>query len=298
VPLSDGANGDSNAAMHSAVPFARRFTNDDLRALGIGRATLRRWLETGAVRRVAHGVYESSTRVPDPLLDKIQVRLAVERGAVLVPTLAAASRYGLWTPRRIPTQLLSADGRRVVPSEFTHAVDGRAVQTLEWTAVQLARWQPMHGALVSLDSALRLGASRAALTDVAVRMRGWPGSRLLRRAIDHADARSESALESWSRGLLIVHGLPMPELQFEVVLDGMRSRCDFAYPQQRVILEADGEEKLGGTLEERKRADYLWHRRQGRLQKAGYIVVRWGWKEVDPDHAAWAQGIRSVLSRR
>lgn len=284
--------------MSAPVPFAGRFTAADLLARGIPRATVRQWLEAGAVRRVAHGVYASNALSPNPRLADVQVRLAVERGDVLVPTLAAADAYGLWTPRRIPTQLLSADGRRVVPPEFQHRVNGRSVQTLAWTAVQLARWQPLQGALISLDCALRMGVSRNSLMEVAIRMRGWPGSRLLRQAIALADARSESALESWSRGLFVVHDLPTPVLQFEIVVDGYRSRCDFAYPDLGLAMEADGEEKGGNTLEERRRAEYSWHRRQGRLQKAGFTVLRWGWNEVDPGHASWALSVRSAIDHR
>lgn len=284
--------------MSTPLPFARTFTNDDLRIHSIGRATLRAWMEAGVVRRVAYGVYEATASPRDELLPSSQVRLAVERGDVPMSTLAAAGHHGLWIPRQIPPQLLSAESRRVVPAEFLQRVEGRLLGSLEWTAMQLALRQPLQGALISIDSALRLGAARDALLGIQDRMKRWAGSKHVAEAVQLADARSESALESWSRGLFVVHHLPMPQLQFKIVLDGIESRCDFAYPDLRIVMEADGEAKLGATLEERKRAEYLWHRRQGRLQKAGFIVLRWGWKEVDPNHSAWATGVRAVLARR
>jgi very-short-patch-repair endonuclease len=59
--------------------------------------------------------------------------------------------------------------------------------------------------------------------------------------------------------------------------DGKHYRVDFAWPEQRVVLEADGRAKY--------RADELWHekRREIALKRAGFRVVRVVW----PAARAW-----------
>jgi very-short-patch-repair endonuclease len=66
--------------------------------------------------------------------------------------------------------------------------------------------------------------------------------------------------------------------------DGKRYRVDFAWPQFRVVLEADGRGKYRG--------DELWGEKQRALAltRAGYRVVRVVWKDVLatwPATSAW-----------
>ena len=60
-------------------------------------------------------------------------------------------------------------------------------------------------------------------------------------AIRLADGRAESPQESRMRVRLVLAGLPAPVPQFEIRRDGrFLARADFAWPEQRVILEYDG----------------------------------------------------------
>ena len=43
-------------------------------------------------------------------------------------------------------------------------------------------------------------------------------------------------------------GLPPPELQFEVIINGEVYRTDFAWPEHRVLGEFDGKVKYGDVL--------------------------------------------------
>ena len=61
------------------------------------------------------------------------------------------------------------------------------------------------------------------------------------------DGRSESPPESWVRLSCALAGLPAPVLQLEVVEDGAwLARVDLAWPDQRLIVEYDGEYHLDG----------------------------------------------------
>jgi very-short-patch-repair endonuclease len=58
-----------------------------------------------------------------------------------------------------------------------------------------------------------------------------------------ADARAESAMESEARLVMIEHGLPLPELQYEIRgRDGEIWRVDFAWPEARVAAEYESVE--------------------------------------------------------
>lgn len=276
------------------VPLAGRFTFQQLLDAGATRSQVQTWLQHGAITRLARNVYTTPTSEPPQRHIATQIRGAVLDGRVPVPTLEAAKHHELWLPRQIPTELRSADGRRVLPPECVHEHNGLLVPCREWTAVQVARWQDLSGALPSLDSALRFGADRNHMLDHAVEMRRWPGSRLLRRAIDAADPRSESALESCSRGLMIVAGLPTPELQYEVDVQGYQFRVDFAFVEARVIGESDGIGKYGPEPTEALR---LEKRRQTLLQSAGFTVVRWTWADLYPDPVAWIRAMQRALRR-
>lgn len=278
------------------LPFSAPLTLQQLLDLGVTKAQVRGWLERGRITRVARGVYAPVDARRSPRRTRPQERHAVYAGDTPVPTLIAIEHHQLWLPRDIPPQLQSADGRRVIPAAFVQKAGRLLIPSLEWTAIQAARWQPLAGALLVFDSALRLGASRDVLLDIAVSLRFWPGTALLRRAILAADARSESPLESWSRGLMLQHELPMPVLQYEIRAQGFLMRCDFAYPDRRLILEADGRGKLGADAATQQRAILAERERQRRLERAGWTVMRWGWEDVHPHHAEWLRDIKHLLN--
>lgn len=122
-------------------------------------------------------------------------------------------------------------------------------------------------------------------------MERWPGVKALVQAVAEGNALSGSALESWSRGLMIRHGLPSPVLQHPIRVAGRTVYPDFIWLEQRVIGEADGSDKYGTSG-----ADvYAEKRRQAELQAAGYLLYRWGWPEVRDDVLPWIHGLCRAL---
>ena len=108
--------------------------------------------------------------------------------------------------------------------------------------------EPIGTAVGVLDAMVRTG-----LLDVCTlqHMQARPPaawrSRQARRAFGLVDGRSESPPESWVRVACALAGLPPPALQYEVLEDGVwLARVDLAWPEQRLIVEYDGEYHFEG----------------------------------------------------
>lgn len=160
------------------------------------------------------------------------------------------------------------------------------------TVVDLAATAPTSEAVAVADRALRNAEAHTASADpeparkllLAAWLRAQPfrGHRRALDVIGFADARSESPLESISRLVMYEAGLPEPELQRP--FSDSRGRIgftDFAWPEFRVIGEADGDAKYldpvlrGGRSAERVVLDEKI--REDRLRALGWTVVRWRW---------------------
>lgn len=94
-------------------------------------------------------------------------------------------------------------------------------------------------------------------------MRGLPHVVKLRRLVDLCEPATESAGESWMRLRIVDAGLPRPQVQIPIVVDGREVyRLDAGYVELRVGFEYDGEEYHLRTAEQalvdgRRRADLL-----------------------------------------
>ena len=96
----------------------------------------------------------------------------------------------------------------------------------------------------------------------------FPGNVRLRRALELAEPATESPMETRLRLLLVLAGLPRPQVQVPLHDDKGHfiGRPDLYYPTQRLAVEYDG-----ATHRETMTAD---HRRQNRLLNAGYRLLR------------------------
>ena len=156
-------------------------------------------------------------------------------------------------------------------------IDGNLVVRKARAAVECASLLTIEAAIVVLDSLLRSGCSREELLSVFALMSRWPGMQGLQVAVRMADGRAESVGESRSRHLFYAHGLPAPELQFEVRdADGtLVGTVDFAWPAYGLLGEFDGKVKYGRFLkpgEEPSDAVFREKVREDRLRE----VLQWG----------------------
>lgn len=90
----------------------------------------------------------------------------------------------------------------------------------------------------------------------------------LRRLVGLLDPRAESQPESWLRWFIVDWGLPLPEPQVWVDIDGVLYRVDLAYRRARIAVEYDGEEFH--TTPEQREHDKA---RRKALREIGWIVI-------------------------
>lgn len=97
---------------------------------------------------------------------------------------------------------------------------------------------------------------------------GAKGIKRLRRAVRHADPRSESPMETRLRMELIRGRLPCPCVQAELrdAAGRLIGRADLYYPDRRLLIEYDGENHRNRLV-----ADL---HRQNALVNAGYHLLR------------------------
>ncbi len=144
--------------------------------------------------------------------------------------------------------------------------------------------------------------SREELIIMIERATNWPGSLQHHLILHLADERIESVGETRSDHLFFTQGLPRPEPQFEIY-DPLRAttyRVDFAWPDKRVLVEFDGDEKYhrfrkpGETIEQMVMREKA---REDRIRElTGWTVIRLTWRDLDfPLHTA--NRIRSAFAR-
>lgn len=168
------------------------------------------------------------------------------------------------------------------------------------TGVDVARSVAFEQAVVTLDSALRSGdVQPGALLDVLDGQRAWRGARAAGRAISFADGRAESVGESRHRVQIRRIGLPSPELQVVIEIDGGDARLDFLFVEQLTVGEFDGRGKLGRWLNDGETPEStVWQEklREDRIRERGFEVVRPVWRDLRND-AEVARRYRRAFER-
>ncbi|WP_163801635.1 hypothetical protein [Mycolicibacterium sediminis] len=241
----------------------------------MSRKTIDTHVRTGLIRRVCRGVYS----LTEPDVEVRLTALTLATGHALVPCLGtAANIWGFDTERDRRLHVLDP-GIRMRPSieVMVHQragaplrrVNTRLVTAPAWTAVEVARTLRRPRALATLDAALRVGVSRDELTAALEEQGGRRGIVAVRELLQYADGRAESPMESEARLVFIDHGLPLPELQYEIVDHcGDLWRVDFAWEDAKLVAEYDSMEWHANPL--------AWKRdrlKVERLKERGWTTV-------------------------
>jgi len=291
----------------------RPFAWFELQHLGLTSYELRRLLAARKVRRLVQGVY-APTDLEDCLdLRAEAVRLVLTEHMVLadrtaawlhgvdhyrlddrqdVPPLDVVSIAGSEPTRRRGTR----GGKRALVEGDICRVAGVATTTPARTAADLACLFGRREALAVLDAFMHTcGVTREELDELVGRFAGRRGVTQLRELVALATPLSESTGESWTRIDMHDAGLPTPEPQFSIEVNGVEKyRLDLAYPRWRIAIEYDGEAHHTSP-EDRARDE----RRRDWLRRRGWIVI-----VVTKDDfrhassAAWLVELRSALDER
>jgi hypothetical protein len=146
---------------------------------------------------------------------------------------------------------------------------GLATTTALRAVVDLGSRNPLTEAVVHADLFLHAGlVSIAELRAHVAEHTRVKGVARLRRAVDLTEPKSESPMETRLRMLLVLAGLPRPQVQVSLHDDQghFLGRPDLLYAKQRLVIEYDG-----GNHRDRMVDD---NRRQNRVIGAGYRLLR------------------------
>ncbi|TML78260.1 MAG: DUF559 domain-containing protein [Actinobacteria bacterium] len=266
------------------------FTRSQALSLGVPRSTIARRLAGGVWVQLFPGVYAFAAS-PVTWRRSLLSACLVSGPSAVASHRAAASLWELAgftapvievsVPRSCKRARADAVHRpRLLPRADVTRVDGIPVTTVARTLVDIAGDVRIEALEEALDDALR-----RRLTSIRQLWRclervgtsGRTGTARLRGLLAARDGPGtvpQSVFET--RLLRAIHAakLPRPELQFPVETGMGRALLDFAYPNQRVAIEADG---------------FRWHSSRlrwdhDRERRNALSVLRW--KII---HATWSQ---------
>ena len=275
---------------------------DQLVDLGFGSRSIKSLLDSGSLVRLRYGCYlrASIWNSQSPRVRSRQLIYAHAHGTRTTSTgdfvyshtsAARLHRLYLWNVDDAIHIL-----QRVRPSSERHGKDvrchtrpfsnhevtllgGLRTTSLERTAADCAMMLNYRQALIVMDHALRLGADRSLLQEMADSLDGRRGVRTFRRVLATADPRSESPGETLTRELILRLNIRPPEPQVEVTSRVGRHRLDFAWKEEKVALEFDGRVKYF-DFQPTDEVVFQERLREKALTEEGWFFIRVVWKDL------------------
>lgn len=166
-------------------------------------------------------------------------------------------------------------------------IDGRLTVTPVRAVLETACSASIESGMVVASSAIRQGLfTQSELLDALPTTARWGGARRANLASRLADGRLETVGEVRSLHMMWQHGVPLPELQIEIVVEGRTAaRVDFGWLPDHHTGEFDGLMKYGRLnphstdvgkvlVSEKRREDLV------REQLLG--MSRWTWEDLAP----------------
>lgn len=251
------------------------FTLSEARKHGLDR-----WhLKGTSWKSLGHGTFTLANARDTPLVRLAAARLRLPVGAAF-SGLTAAWLHGLEVEACDPIEATvpAAAGistragvrirRRNLERSEVVEVRGLPATSIHRTLCDVCLRLSLTETVVLADSALhRRLTTTASLCSYATGSSG-PGVRHLQRTVGFVEPATESPMESRLRMLLVLDGLPRPEVQVTIRDSSNRfvARVDLFYRAQRLAIEYDG-----GIHREKLAED---NRRQNRLLEAGVRLLR------------------------
>lgn len=249
----------------------RPFAASEIESLGIDRAQVRAAIRSGDLLTPFRGVYVRAG-ADDSIDSRARALVSAVSAEHIVCDRTAAWIHGIdayayaereGTPvietcairGHTRTRRGMVDGRvRDLRPTDVMEIDGLRVTTPLRTALDLGCNLRRREALSALNDFARChDVTRQALQKELPRFKGRRGVVQLRDLLPLVDPRIESPRESWVDLALSDAGLPRPERQVWIEVDGVPTyRLDFAYRLARIAIEYDGEEAHESTPEQRE----------------------------------------------
>jgi hypothetical protein len=285
------------------------FSLEQARRVGVNKSTVDKRVARGALTRVQPNVFAFPGSTPTWQRDTAALVLSV-------PGLAAASHktaafiWGMSSIEPALTEIVTVRHRRIhrrnpqiheskdLRPDHVVTIEGIPTTTAVRTVVDVGASASQRYVEHCLDTGLRL--ELFTLTEVLsfikrVARSGRNGIGKIRPLVDERiawDTASESALEDRFRQLIADWSLPAPTPQY-CVRNGSTILCraDFAYPDQRILIELDGERY------HMDRATFQNDRdKQNRAHVLGWVVYRFTWRQVMDTPETVVATLASALS--
>lgn len=272
--------------------------------VGLTPNTIDRWAAVGRLRRLHRGVYALGHRALTVDGRRLAAVLACGEHAVLSHRDAAAA-WGLAAsqgtrfhvtvpPTRVrvgPRTGIHVHVSRLGPDDVTEH-GGIPITSVAKTLLDHASVSTDKQVAEAVDMAITLDLFDQAAID-AVTGRGRSGSARLRNAIATRHPSSHAVKSGWEREmlrLLDAHDLPRPEVNAILAAHGISP--DLLWRRERLAVEWDSW-KYHHTREQWE-AD---HEKTIKLQRLGFAVLRFTWRQVRAKPELVIADIRRELSR-
>ena len=188
--------------------------------------------------------------------------------------------------------------RHPLPRADVTIVQGIPVTTPARTLIDLASVAPREAIEEAMDDAMLRGMVSLLLLRRrldAIARPGRKGVAVMRLLLDSRDPSMAVPASVFERRLLrtlLGGGLPAPIPQYEIRIGGrLLGVLDFAYPEARLAIEADGHRWHGRRVRwDRDRA------RRNRLTLLGWRIIHVTWTDLTHDPAGVIETVRSALA--
>ena len=272
---------------------------EELQACGLSGDMVATRVHRAQFHRLHQGVYLIGDRNVRPEARFLAAVKACGAGAVL-SHFSAAALWGMvdWDGRHPEVTVQDTTPRvhagiRAHRTRFLEAKDvrrygGIPVTAPARTALDLCSQLPERAA----RRAVRKGVSDRFLNlrqllEILDRQPRRPGVRRLRRIVAAGAVPTRTELEDVVLDVILAAGLPRPDVNVPMSLDGRRVIPDFRWPERRLIVEADSR-----TWHDNKLAREDDAERQALLEAHGERVVRVTWKQAVSSRAQTIERLR------
>ena len=258
----------------------------ELRSCGLDRHAIELRSRNGRLHRTHHNVYA----VGHPNLSLTGRFIAAYKAcdghaALSHRAMAAHTEIRSWTGGDIELTALDGldhdhDGIKVHRSAYITRADcmirdGILMTKPTWTVVALAAVLSHQDLRAATRTALgRQLTSVRSILELLDRLGPVRGSRVM-RVILARGLPTRSELEDVMLGVILAGGFAMPDVNKPLYLEGRKVVPDFRWPEQRLVLEADGARWHDDAL---ARADDA--ERQALLEAYGETVLRGRWDQA------------------
>jgi very-short-patch-repair endonuclease len=276
-----------------------------LTAFGLLPSAVRERVKSGRLHRIHRGVYAVGHAALTGRGRWMAAVLACGDRAVLSHRSAAAlwglregggSRIDVTAPRRTGRTRagIRVHWRPSLAAVDVTTCDGIACTSVPLTLLDLASLLSPRQLENACDRAeqLRIFNGRA-LDDLLARARGERGTKRLRETLEQlgpGGAHTRSEIERLMLALCRTHILPQPVVNGWIQLEKVGFAPDFLWPEARLIVETDGHQthRTRKAFEADRRRDQL-------LAEAGYLTLRFTWRQITEEPERVARTINAVL---